>query len=59
MEWFQGTVVCLWLAGLGALVVLTRYCWLNTAAGRETAHSRSAASGTTATERVHSRRAML
>ena len=57
MEWFPVTVVYLWLAAIGALVVLALDSWLSAAAKRERAPSRSAAPGTAATERVHSRRA--
>lgn len=51
MEWFQVTVVYLWLAAMGALVVLVLYSWLSAAAERERAHSRA----TVATESVHRR----
>ena len=52
MEPFQVTVMYLWLAGMGALVVLV--LWLS-AAERERA--RATAPGTAATEPVHGRRA--
>lgn len=49
MEWFWVTVVYLWLAAMGALVVLVLYSWLNAAAEQGRA---------AATEREHSRRAV-
>lgn len=58
MESFQVTVVYLWLAGMGALVVLVLYSWLSAAAERERAQSRATAPGTAATEPVHRRRAV-
>ena len=58
MESFQVTVVYLWLAGMGALVVLVLYASLSAAAEGERAHSRATAAGTAATESVHRRRAV-
>ena len=58
MESFQVTVVYLWLAGMGALVVLVLYASLSAAAERERAHSRATAPGTAAIESVHRQRAV-
>ena len=59
MESLPVTVAYLWLAGMGALVVLVLYSLLSAAAERERAHSRAIAPGTAATEPVHRRRALL